>query len=283
MLVIAVTGLVFSFLTYFSLLPKCGQPSREFIACNSSCSLSALNDVVSVEFHAIQNVVTDRLRYWLKPVKIAEDSRNFYRLFPFMRQGHFSWRNIETYTPLDWGHIGGRCFGHIEFPWLRSPDRDFTRKRNFGDFKVSDDARSRYFPFIVQTSRKVNLFVLPYRDDLRGNDGTYGSFYFFLEQRSLTLNLEIGLIHVAQLLVGDAGIPKSRTEGSKRSNSKSYIQRNFPPWHLVMAALTGLFFISYGWWGVVRRERIFYVMVWIAGCILWTGSVIGFLSWSSTL
>jgi hypothetical protein len=86
------------------------------------------------------------------------------------------------------------------------------------------------------------------------------------------------------LMIGDTSIDAGSEESSASETDQKHFKHYLPPWNLVMAALAGIFGISWGWWNLrmERRENISTV-IFFAGFFIWGYAVCGLLWWSFEL
>ncbi|MCU1241496.1 MAG: hypothetical protein JWO71_2222 [Candidatus Acidoferrum typicum] len=109
---------------------------------------------------------------------------------------------------------------------------------------------------------------------------SYGYPRSVIEPLSLSGNL-ILYNHLSMLLARNVSIVSGSPERASRSSQHHPIKNYFPPWHLMVAAFTGL---CCSWWGwrtlcAERRENAA-TFVFLSGLCVWVYSVYGFLQWS---
>jgi len=89
-------------------------------------------------------------------------------------------------------------------------------------------------------------------------------------------------LHFIPHLSANVGVIASGSEGSRSSEEHSNIQKYFPPWRLVVAALVAILGTVLGWWNICRERRIgFYVLVCAVSLTLWGYAIYRFLDWSA--
>ena len=86
------------------------------------------------------------------------------------------------------------------------------------------------------------------------------------------------------LAMGDASINTGSNTRARSSDKRSNLNNFLPPWRLLMAALVGIFAISWGWCELrsERRENLATVVFFVGLC-LWGFAFYGLLWWSFSL